>query len=137
MKSYTGPGDLMLIGDATNLTGEGTEAKPSAPPTPPSTDSTVSDGDTFRVADHVRAKVTDDGLVVLDIDRGMIYSANIIFARIWTLTEEGWPVEVIIGRLASETGESQDRIATDVKRVIGSLKEKNMIIQTTPGQAYV
>ena len=52
---------------------------------------------TMKPAQHVRANVTDDNLIVLDLVKGQIFTANAIGARIWrALFVEGQPRERLV-----------------------------------------
>jgi hypothetical protein len=63
---------------------------------------------------HVRANVTDDGLVILDIDRGEIFSANIVASRIWSGLMAGKTRDEIIAAIIGEFGASSTSLDTSV-----------------------
>ncbi len=86
-------------------------------------------GASFRPSPHVRASFSDDGLVLLDIDRGVVLSANAIGARIWELIELGQNASDIAARIASDYGVPQERVQGDVRAFIGSLVARELIVE--------
>ena len=48
----------------------------------------------MRVAPHIRASVTADGILFLDIASGRMFAANAIGAHIWNRLREGSSEEV-------------------------------------------
>ena len=58
----------------------------------------------MKPAPHVRSSITADGIILLDIRSGRIFSANAVAARIWSGLTDGLPMDAIVARIASETG---------------------------------
>ena len=116
MNKHLSVGPLLLVGSVS------TDA-PAADNTAP-----VDIGKTFRQTEHVRANVTDDGLVILDIDKGEIYSANFLAARVWTMLMDGKTVLEVIDLTAAEFSEvSPEVLAADVKKLVASLVGKRLV----------
>ncbi len=90
----------------------------------------------MKASPSVRANVTDDGLVLLHIDQGKIFSSNTTGARIWQLLEEGLAPDDIANKVATETGAPLDRVTADVQTFIDSLKAEAILVdgaaQTAP-----
>jgi len=81
----------------------------------------------MKPSEHVRANVTDDGLVILDIDKGEIYSANVVAARIWSLLMDGKSEQEAIDAVAAEFDAPRDTVARDAHSFIESLVQKSLI----------
>ncbi len=75
----------------------------------------------------VRASATDDGIVLLDIGTGRIFSANAIGARIWRGLEEGLPIAAIVDRIASDTGADRSLVARDADRFVDALRARALV----------
>ena len=84
----------------------------------------------MKASPSVRANVTDDGLVLLHIDQGKIFSSNTTGARIWQLLEEGLAADDIANKVATETGAPLDRVSADVQTFIDSLKAEAILLDS-------
>jgi hypothetical protein len=81
----------------------------------------------MKAAEHVRANANEDGLVILDIDKGEIFSANIVAARIWTMLMEGKSVAEINDALIGEFAVERATVEVDTNAFITSLVEKSLV----------
>jgi hypothetical protein len=86
----------------------------------------------MKPAEHVRANVTDDGLVILDIDKGEIYSANVVAARIWNLLMDGKSEQEAVDAIVTEFDAPRDVVARDAKAFIESLVSKSLVDAAPP-----
>jgi Coenzyme PQQ synthesis protein D (PqqD) len=86
----------------------------------------------MKPAEHVRANVTDDGLVILDIDKGEIYSANVVAARIWNLLMDGKSEQEAVDAVAAEFDAPKDVVARDAHAFIESLVAKSLVDAAPP-----
>lgn len=84
---------------------------------------------TFRPSTHVRASFSDDGLVLLDVDRGVVLSANVVGARIWQLIEMRHTSTDIADRIASAYGVPSQRAAADVSAFIAALVARDLVVE--------
>jgi hypothetical protein len=57
----------------------------------------------MRAADHVRYNITDDGIVILDIDKGEIYSGNWVSAALWKGLLDGKSMLEVVRDIKAET----------------------------------
>src|SRR5258708_32460806 len=89
----------------------------------------------MRMPDNVRATVTDDGVVFLDISKGKILSANNVGARIWAKLQEGVPADLIAEQISAEFKAPKDTVEKDLLEFIGSLREKGHIAEHLNGRA--
>jgi hypothetical protein len=69
----------------------------------------------------LRASTSDDGLVLLNVETGEIYTANAVGSQIWRLLQEGQGEAEIAAHLAEAYGRPQSAIAEDVHEFIDDL----------------
>jgi hypothetical protein len=81
----------------------------------------------MKPAEHVRANVTTDGLVILDIKKGEIFSANIVAARIWALLMEGKTEAATVDAVAKEFGAPREVVERDAREFIESLLQRSLV----------
>jgi len=93
----------------------------------PSIDPSMHDRATFRIADHVRASSSEDGLVLLDVLGGIVLSSNPIGARIWQLIAERVCCVDIAVQLTRDYDVPLDRARRDVAAFVSSLEQRRLI----------
>lgn len=77
----------------------------------------------------VRASVSDDGLVLLDVQGGLILGSNPVGARIWQLIAQGdGPLE-IAHQLAREFDVPLERVYRDVAAFVSALKKCGLVTE--------
>lgn len=82
----------------------------------------------MKPTEHVRANVTDDNLIVLDLVKGQIFTANMIGSRIWRgLFVDNQPKEQLVEAIAREWGTSPEIVATDIERFVVQLKQQGLV----------
>ena len=81
----------------------------------------------MKPTEHVRSSITDDGVVLLDIASGRIFSANVIGARIWRGLEGGEAVDAIVDRIAADTGAERAIVDRDAARFIEALEARGLV----------
>lgn len=82
----------------------------------------------MKPTEHVRANVTDDGLIVLDLVKGQIFTANAIGARIWqALFIDKQPEEQFVEAVAREWGTTPEIVTTDVETFVVQLKQQGLV----------
>jgi hypothetical protein len=81
----------------------------------------------FQISDAVRASISGDGLVLLDIHRGVVLASNAIGARIWQLVEARLDGLEIANRLALDYGVSIDRARHDVTVFLADLEARGLV----------
>lgn len=83
----------------------------------------------LRPSPLVKASISDDGLVLLDLAGGMVLSSNCVGARIWELIEQRRTAAEIATQLASEYGIGQDRARADVATFITALADRQLVAE--------
>lgn len=75
----------------------------------------------MRLPATLRASANDDGLVLLNVETGQIYTSNVVGGQIWRLLEEGRSEAEIVAHLAAKYCRSEDVIAQDVREFVSRL----------------
>ena len=86
----------------------------------------------FHIADAVRASISTDGLVLLDVHGGVVLASNAIGARIWQLIESRLDSAEIASRLALEYDVPVDRALRDVAGFLAALEARGLVIAGEP-----
>ena len=83
--------------------------------------------DRVRISPLVKASITDDGLVVLDVRGGLVLASNVVGARIWQLLEAEARTNEIANRIAAEFNVDRDRAARDVASFVADLSARGLV----------
>ncbi len=81
-----------------------------------------------RLSKTVRASVCGDGLIVLDLQAGLVLSANGVGARIWTLIEQRVDATTIAQRIADDYHVPLDRAQRDVAAFLHDLESRGLVV---------
>jgi hypothetical protein len=85
--------------------------------------------DRFRASPAVRASISADGLVLLDVNGGVVLASNPIGAQIWRLIEQRRTSVEIARQLAVDYGIPLERAHDDVGTFIGALAARGLVIE--------
>lgn len=88
--------------------------------------------DRFTPSPAVRASISADGLVLLDVDGGLVLTSNAIGARIWQLLEERRTGDEIADVLVREYAIATDTAMRDVRAFVGDLLARGLLIEAQP-----
>lgn len=83
----------------------------------------------LRPSSAVRASISEDGLVLLDVDGGLVLSSNKVGARIWQLIEQQHTPPQIALQLTRDYDVPGDLARRDVTAFIASLVEKGLVVE--------
>ena len=83
----------------------------------------------LRPSPNARASTSNDGLVLLDVDAGLVLSANVVGARIWQLIEHHRTPSEIAEQLVIDYGVPHARAQADVTTFIAALIERDLVAQ--------
>jgi len=86
----------------------------------------------FQISDAVRASISDDGLVLLDIQGGVVLASNSIGARIWQLVESRLDALEIASRLACDYDVPVERAQHDVAAFLAALEARGLLSAEPP-----
>jgi hypothetical protein len=81
----------------------------------------------FQISDAVRASISDDGLVLLDVQGGVVLASNAVGARIWQLVETRLDGVGIAARLARDFDVSIERAQHDVTAFLAALEARGLV----------
>jgi hypothetical protein len=81
----------------------------------------------FRASAAVRASVSADGLVLLDVQGGLVLASNPIGARIWQLIEQQRTPPEIARQLVADYEISLERARRDVEAFAAALLVRGLV----------
>jgi hypothetical protein len=81
----------------------------------------------LRVSGAVRASISVDGLVLLDLRGGVVLASNSIGARIWQLVESGRDGVEIASSLARDYDVPLERARQDVTAFLAALEARGLV----------
>jgi hypothetical protein len=87
----------------------------------------MAEHDRFRALPHVRASTSGDGLVLLDVQCGLVLAANPIGARIWQLIDQQIGCQEIASRLARDFDVPLERAHRDVIAFVSTLEARGLV----------
>jgi hypothetical protein len=88
--------------------------------------------DRVRISPLVRGSVSTDGLVLLDVQGGLVLASNPVGARIWQLIEEQHDTSEIATRIAAEFTVDPDRASRDVRAFVAALCARGLVSREHP-----
>jgi len=86
----------------------------------------------FRPSLAVRASVSGDGLILLDVDGGLVLSSNVVGARIWQLLEQRRTTREIAQQLVDDYAVPADRALHDVQTFVTDLIARGLVAGDGP-----
>jgi hypothetical protein len=81
----------------------------------------------LRPSSDVRASISDDGLVLLDLSGGLVLSSNVVGGRIWQLIEQQRTPAAIARQLVADYAIPHERARADVDAFIASLRARDLV----------
>jgi coenzyme PQQ synthesis protein D (PqqD) len=84
----------------------------------------------WAVSPHARATIGVDGGVLLDIEKGLCYSLNLVGAKIWLAIESGdgqATFEQIVNVLGPQFTVPRDQLVRDIDEYLRDLEKKGLI----------
>ena len=80
-------------------------------------------------SETIRSTVTNDGMVLLDVSNGKIFSSNAVGARIWLKLQEGSDLETIVSQVGAEFNVLPEHVRPDVEAFLEHLKANGIVIE--------
>src|SRR5262249_47228129 len=81
----------------------------------------------MKPASRVRSNVSDDGVILLDIQFGQIFSANVIGASVWRGLERGESIREIVDAIVDQTGADRLVVKRDVSEFVRALAARALV----------
>ncbi|HEX9366119.1 MAG TPA: PqqD family protein [Vicinamibacterales bacterium] len=75
----------------------------------------------------MRASVSGDGLILLDVDGGLVLSSNAVGARIWQLLEQRHTTGEIAQHLVDDYAVPAERARRDVDTFVADLSARGLV----------
>lgn len=91
------------------------------------TDEPRIDCTALRISSAVRASTSDDGLVLLDLQGGVVLASNAVGARIWELIALGLGCADIAAVIAHDYDVPIDRARHDVRSFLTALEVRGLV----------
>ena len=82
----------------------------------------------YRVSEGVRSAHGQDGAVVLDVERGQMFSLNHVGSRILELLENGATESEITDVIRREFHAHQGVVENDVREFLAALRKHNLLM---------
>jgi hypothetical protein len=83
----------------------------------------------MKASEHVQADITEDGLVLLDLGSGQIFTANGIAARIWQrAVVDNRPRAEVIESIVTDWNGTPDVVASDFDEFLDNLKKQRLVV---------
>jgi hypothetical protein len=87
----------------------------------------------LTVVDTVRASISADGLVLLDVKGGILLASNQVGARIWQLIEQQCTRAEIASQIAADYDLPIERAKADVMAFVSSLVARGLVSNQSNG----
>jgi hypothetical protein len=87
-------------------------------------------GTYWAISPHARATIDGDGGVLLDIEKGLCYSLNLVGAKIWRAIESGngqATFEHIVNAVGPQFIVPREQLVRDIDEYLRDLDEKGLI----------
>lgn len=81
----------------------------------------------YRLSDGFRITNSEDGAVVLHIDRGRVFKLNPTGSKVLEMLGSGSSEDEVVDELSREFNECQKVVAGDIRKFIVSLQEHQLI----------
>ncbi len=81
----------------------------------------------YRVSETVRSTHSQDGAIVLEVQRGQMFSLNFVGSRILELLKSGYSELEIVDKIGREFGVRRDLAENDVREFLQTLKERQLV----------
>jgi len=81
----------------------------------------------YRVSETVRSTHSQDGAIVLEVQRGQMFSLNFVGSRILELLKTGYSELEIVDKIGREFGVRRDLAENDVREFLQTLKERQLV----------
>jgi hypothetical protein len=83
----------------------------------------------YRTCPAVRASISNDGLVILDVRGGLVLASNEVGARIWQLIDQRYTRGEIARRLVDDYGVGRERALVDVAAFVDALVGRGLVVE--------
>jgi len=82
----------------------------------------------FRVAPDVKASLHPDGVVLIHLGRGTVFSANRVGAMIWNGAAERWSIEKVAESISTEFNIPPQTVQQDAATFLAQLEAEGLLV---------
>jgi len=82
------------------------------------------------ISSAIRRAATSDGAILLDVERGQMFSLNTVGSRILELLGKGWNEPQIVAELSATFGADVERVRCDVREFLELLARHHVLDET-------
>jgi hypothetical protein len=82
----------------------------------------------FRVAPDVKASLNPDGVVLIHLGRGTVFSANRVGAMIWKGAAERWSLEKVAACISGEFHIPPQTVQRDAAEFLAALQAEGLLV---------
>jgi Coenzyme PQQ synthesis protein D (PqqD) len=82
----------------------------------------------FRIAPGVKASLHSEGIVLIDLSRGTVFSANRAGALIWNAAGKRWPLHRIAESISGEFHVTAQAAQDDTAEFVAQLAAEGLLI---------
>lgn len=82
----------------------------------------------LRIAPDVKASMHPDGVVLIHLGRGTVFSANRVGAMIWTGAAERWSIEKVAESISSEFHIAPATVQQDAAEFLAQLTAEGLLV---------
>lgn len=87
----------------------------------------VQKGCAVRFSDSVRTVVSQDGMIITDIEQGLMFGVNPIGSLIWEKLTQGLLPDEVARHLAAECSISEEQALADVSEFLQKIEELRLL----------
>jgi hypothetical protein len=80
------------------------------------------------VAPEVKASVHPDGVVLIHVGRGTVFSANLVGAMIWNGAAEGWTIQEVAASISSKFHIPPETARHDAAAFLAQLQAEGLLV---------
>jgi hypothetical protein len=81
----------------------------------------------MRISENVRAATGEDGIVLMDIGQGQMFTINAVGSRIWHQLKDGHSLEAIAEGLATDFAITREQARNDADEFVKQLEARQLI----------
>ena len=88
----------------------------------------------LRIPSSIKETSSEDGAVLLDVDRGICFSLNAVGLTIWQSLKQGRNADQIVEVLQGSYSVPREQLAEDVRIFLESLESSGLLVHEHPAR---
>ena len=82
----------------------------------------------LHIPSSVKETASEDGAVLLDVERGICFSLNFIGLKIWELLKKGYDQAQIVDTLQKDYSITREQLQDDVRQFMQELESSKLLV---------